>query len=163
MSRPSWDIHWMRVAKLAAEMSTCASGRRVGAVFVRDKRLLATGFNGVPSGYPHPPTCARREAGVPSGQGLELCVCAHAEANGIANAGRHGIKLEGCSVYVTTHPCGSCMGALANIGVKDVFYAEAYDDARSKSIAQYAGITLHHITHWDTDEEPSKTAPCSTC
>ncbi|MEO5368348.1 MAG: dCMP deaminase family protein, partial [Magnetococcus sp. WYHC-3] len=108
--RPSWDQHWMETAHLMAQMSTCASGRRVGAVFVRDKRLLATGFNGVPSGYPHPQHCARRLAGVPSGQGLDLCVCAHAEANGIANAARHGMRLEGATVYVTHQPCAGCMG-----------------------------------------------------
>ena len=100
----------MDVAGLAAQMSTCASGRRVGAVFVRGKRLLATGFNGVPSGYPHPDVCPRREANLPSGQGLELCVCAHVEANGIANAARYGVPLEGAVVYVTCQPCADCMG-----------------------------------------------------
>ncbi|MBF0588160.1 MAG: dCMP deaminase family protein [Magnetococcales bacterium] len=142
MKRPSWDRHWMETANLAAQMSTCASGRQVGAVFVRDKRLLATGFNGVPSGYPHPTSCPRREAGLPSGQGLEMCVCAHAEANGIANAARHGICLEGATVYVTCQPCGSCMGALANVGIRKVAFAGSYPDERSKGIAEYAGIEL---------------------
>ena len=107
--RPSWDRHWMSAAKLAADMCTCASGRKVGAAFVRDKRLLATGFNGVPSGYPHPETCKRRDLGLPSGEGLHLCVCAHAEANGVANAARYGMTLEGADCYVTTQPCSSCM------------------------------------------------------
>ena len=138
--RPSWDQHWMETARLAAQMSTCASGRKVGAVFVRGKRLLATGFNGVPASYPHPEVCARREAGLPSGQGLHLCLCAHAEANGIANAARYGMALEGATVYVTCQPCSSCMGALANVGIERVVYADSYPSERSDEIAQYAGI-----------------------
>jgi dCMP deaminase len=140
--RPSWDRHWMDAAMLAAQMSTCASGRRVGAAFVQGKRLLATGFNGVPSGYPHPLSCPRRDAGLPSGQGLELCVCAHAEANGIANAARYGVQLQGAVVYVTCQPCADCMGALANVGISRVVYGGPYPDERSKSIADYAGIEL---------------------
>ncbi|MBF0157947.1 MAG: dCMP deaminase family protein [Magnetococcales bacterium] len=141
-ARPSWDQHWMDAAHLAAQMSTCVSGRKVGAVFVRDKRLLATGFNGVPSGYPHPEVCARREAGVPSGQGLDLCVCAHAEMNGIANAARYGMTLEGATVYVTCQPCAACMGALANVGIRRVISGGSYPDPRSHEIAQWAHIEL---------------------
>ncbi|MBF0369851.1 MAG: dCMP deaminase family protein [Magnetococcales bacterium] len=143
--RPDWDQHWMEAAQLAAQMSTCASGRKVGAVFVRDKRLLATGFNGVPSGYPHPTTCARREAGVPSGQGLDLCVCAHAEANGVANAARYGMSLEGATVYVTCQPCAACMGMLANVGVNKVIFGGTYPDERSQGIADHAGIKLSSL------------------
>jgi dCMP deaminase len=141
-SRPSWDQHWLAAAELASEMCTCAAGRKVGAAFVMDKRLLATGFNGVPSGYPHPTTCPRRDAGLPSGQGLDLCVCAHAEANGIANAARYGVSLQGSTVYVTCQPCASCMGALANVGIARVVYKEPYPDDRSESIAVHAGIKL---------------------
>jgi dCMP deaminase len=144
-SRPSWDQHWLAAAELAAEMSTCAAGRKVGAAFVQDKRLLATGFNGVPSGYPHPKTCPRREAGLPSGQGLDMCVCAHAEANGVANAARYGVSLQGSTVYVTCQPCASCMGALANVGIARVVYSEPYPDDRSQDIANYAGIKLVRI------------------
>lgn len=142
MPRPTWDEHWMAAARLASEMSTCASGRKVGAVFVKDKRLLATGVNGVPSGYPHPESCPRRELGLPSGQGLELCVCAHAEANAIANAARHGIPLDGATVYVTCQPCGSCMGALANVGVRRVVFGGHYPDERTHAIAHHAVIDL---------------------
>nr|CRH06799.1 putative CMP/dCMP deaminase, zinc-binding [Candidatus Magnetococcus massalia] len=169
MSRPSWDQHWMKMARLAAEMSTCASGRQVGAVFVRDKRLLASGFNGVPSGYPHPEVCERRLRGIPSGQGLELCVCAHAEANGIANAARHGMKLEGSTVYVTAQPCGSCMGALANIGIARVVYAGSYPDPRSQDIARFAGIEVLALEEEGETptEEPAKEEPspngCKSC
>lgn len=132
----------MNMAHLAAQMSTCASGRKVGAVFVRDKRLLATGFNGVPSGYPHPLTCPRREAGLASGEGLKMCVCAHAEANGVANAARHGVAMLGATAYVTCQPCADCMGMLANVGVARVVYGGPYPDERSQGIAHHAGISL---------------------
>ncbi|WP_085444660.1 deoxycytidylate deaminase [Magnetofaba australis] len=169
MSRPGWDQHWMEAAALAAQMSTCASGRKVGAVFVRDKRLLATGFNGVPCGYPHPASCKRRDLGVPSGQQLELCACAHAEANGIANAARHGVKLEGATCYVTTQPCGACMGALANVGITRVIYAGAYPDPRSQDIARYAGIELLECDGQGNAHPPQAAsegggeAGCSSC
>lgn len=157
--RPSWDRHWINMAKLASEMSTCASGRKVGAVFVRDKRLLATGFNGVPSGTPHPSHCVRRDLGIPSGEGLHLCVCAHAEANGIANAARHGVSLEGATVYVTCQPCSGCMGSLANVGIKAVFFEGAYPDDRSQDIARYAGIELTCIGETDGNGTAAETPP----
>ncbi|MBF0622350.1 MAG: dCMP deaminase family protein [Magnetococcales bacterium] len=150
--RPNWDRHWMSAAELAAQMSTCASGRKVGAVFVRDKRLLATGFNGVPSGYPHPESCIRRERNIPSGEGLHLCVCAHAEANGIANAARHGIRLVDATVYVTCQPCAMCMGALANVGISKVMFAGDYPDDRTKDIADHAGIGLVRMSGSDDTE-----------
>lgn len=140
--RKSWDKHWMEAAKHAAEMSTCASGRKVGAVFVRDNRILATGFNGVPAKFPHPEKCARREAGIPSGEKLHMCGCAHAEANGIANAAREGISLKGSTLYCTTQPCDMCMGSLANVGVSEVLFEDGYPSTLSNQIAFYAGITL---------------------
>ncbi|MBF0156053.1 MAG: dCMP deaminase family protein [Magnetococcales bacterium] len=132
----------MDAAHLAAQMSTCASGRKVGSVFVRNNRLLATGFNGVPSGYPHPSVCNRRLAGIPSGERLDLCPCAHSETNGIANAARHGVSLEKSTVYVTCRPCGACMGMLANVGVSRVVFDGDYPDARSTEIAGFARIEL---------------------
>jgi len=140
--RKSWDQHWMEEAFHAAEMSTCAAGRKVGAVFVRDNRMLTTGFNGVPAGYPHPLVCARREAGVPSGEKLEMCGCAHAEANGIANAAREGVNLKDSSVYCTTEPCTMCMGALANVGISVVHFTNPYPHPMSKNIASFAGISV---------------------
>lgn len=141
--RKAWLQHWMEAARHAAEMCTCASGRKVGAVFVRDNRLLVTGFNGVPSKYPHPLVCVRREENVPSGEGLHKCPCAHAEANGIANAARDGVSLKGASVYVTTVPCSQCMGALANVGIKEVFFDQGYpDNDMSEDIASYASIPV---------------------
>ena len=141
--RKSWLQHWMEQARHSAEMSTCASGRKVGAVFIRDNRVLSTGVNGVPSKYPHPLVCIRREENIPSGEGLHKCACAHAEANGIANAAREGVSLKGTSVYVTTVPCGPCMGALANVGVKEIFFDQGYPDNKmSDEIAFHANIPV---------------------
>jgi len=135
----------MEEADHASEMSTCAAGRKVGAVFVRDNRVLTTGFNGVPAGYPHPTECVRKIQGVPSGQGLEMCGCAHAEANGIANAARVGVSLMDSTVYCTTEPCAMCMGALANVGIAEVVYRDPYHHVMSAKIASFAGITVSKI------------------
>jgi len=141
--RNSWFQHWMEAARHAAQMSTCAGGRKVGAVFIRNNRLVSTGFNGVPAKYPHPLVCLRKEAGIPSGEKLEMCGCAHAEANGIANAAREGVSLKDTTVYCTTEPCAMCMGALANVGVTEVVYEAPYHHEMSVSIAQHAGICVH--------------------
>jgi len=140
--RNSWNRFYMEMAISVAQMSTCAAGRKVGAVFVRDKRVLTTGFNGVPAGYPHPKECIRKIQGVPSGQGLEMCGCAHAEANGIANAARVGLSLMDSTLYTTTEPCSLCMGALANVGVKEVIYKDEYHHQISTDIAKYANIRV---------------------
>jgi len=130
----------MEAAEHAAEMSTCAAGREVGAVFVRDNRMLVTGFNGVPAKSPHPLVCIRRETNVPSGEKLDMCGCAHAEANGIANAAREGISLKNSTVYCTTEPCVMCSGALANVGISKIIYRDAYNSAMGADISRYAQI-----------------------
>jgi len=145
--RQSWPSHWMDAAFHAAQMSTCTAGRKVGAVFIKDNRMLTTGFNGVPAGYPHPEVCLRKKLQVPSGEKLEMCGCAHAEANGIANAARVGVSLKDSSLYCTTQPCVMCMGALANVGVKEIIYADTYPHGEmSEKIALHADINVHHIT-----------------
>lgn len=132
----------MAVAHLSAQMSTCVGGTRVGAVFMRNRRILSTGFNGVPRSFPHPETCARREAGVASGDGLHLCPCAHAEANAIANAANAGVSLAGATCYCTHKPCVSCMGALANVGVTEVLYDKDYPSSCADEIAMHADIRI---------------------
>ena len=140
--RKAWHQHWMETAQHAAEMSTCASGRKVGAVFVKDQRVVSTGFNGVPVNFPHPLVCVRREENIPSGQDLHKCACAHAEANGIANAARAGTSLLGSVLFCTTQPCAMCMGALANVGVKEVIYAEQYPHEMTERIRAAADIPM---------------------
>jgi len=142
MNRPHWQEHWMRMATLASEMSTCASGRKVGAVAVSNNRLLATGFNGVPSGSPHPEICLRRQQGVPSGTNYPLCGCQHAEANVVATSARHGVSLFSATIVCTTRPCSTCMGILANAGIERVIYRDEFNDPNSSAIAQHANIAV---------------------
>jgi len=143
--RKSWDRHFMDAATLAGEMCTCASGRKVGAAIVQDKRVVSTGFNGVPAGYPHPLVCVRREQNIPSGEGLHKCACQHAEANAVTNAARIGISLNGATCYSTVEPCGPCMGVLANAGIKEIVFEHNYPHKISSDIAKHAGIPVRKL------------------
>lgn len=144
--RPTWPEQHMAEADLAARMRTCCS-RAVGVVFVRDNRVLCTGFNGVPSKYPHPKVCARKVAGLPSGQGYDLCACLHAEMNGIANAAHEGICLKDAEAYCNLLPCWMCMGLMATAGINKVWYAEDYPNPeRPLEIAKLAGMEVCKYT-----------------
>lgn len=141
--RKSWDQHWMEKAIHDSEMSTCASGRRVGAIIVTpDNTFKSSGFNGVPRKFPHPEECERRKQGVPSGEKLDLCPCSHAESNAIDNAAREGHSTNGCILYCTTRPCVPCMGRLVNAGIRKVVYMEDYPQELSAKIAFYGGVEL---------------------
>ena len=142
MTRPSWDAHWMSMAATVSEMSTCASGRQVGAIAVSGCRFLASGFNGVPSGSPHPQVCVRRQQGVATGTNYQLCGCQHAEANVVANAARHGVSIYLATLVCTTQPCSTCMGILANAGISKVIYRDDFEDPNSAAIAQHAKIEM---------------------
>lgn len=144
--RPSWHEHWMKAAYNASEMATCPS-RAVGCVLVKDKRLLATGFNGVPSGYPHPTVCERKEQGFKTGERLDLCVCNHSEANALATAARHGIPVLGSTAYVTVQPCQQCMGLLVNAGIRLIIYDREYPNEKSITIAMHANIEVIQFEH----------------
>lgn len=139
--RPTWHRHWMSAAHLAKEMCTCKR-RAVGAVFVRDNRQLVSGFNGVPTKFPHPTICKRTELGLGTNVGLDLCPCAHAEANAVANAAKNGVSLDGATVYVTSYPCHNCMGQMANAGISAVYYEREYPSELTAEIARHAGIRL---------------------
>jgi len=148
--RPMWCTFFMQMARQVSQMSTCASDRKVGCVFVKDKRVVATSFNGVPLKYPHPKSCVRKEFGLESGHGLNHCVCAHAESNAIANAAYHGVALEGCNVCVTTKPCAGCAGVLVNAGISEVYYEQEYDSPKTEEIFKYAGVKIQPITRQNT-------------
>jgi dCMP deaminase len=143
--RPSWDETWLDVAFLLARRTQCASGRSVGAVLVRDNRILATGYNGVPVGVPHPEHCERRRLGLPSGENPHLCGCVHAEANALANAARHGVSLVGSTAYLTCAPCRACVGLMANAGVREVVTGGDYPDPAADALAQASGLTVRRV------------------
>lgn len=126
-------------------MSTCAGGRKVGAVAVIDGRQVITGVNGVPAGHPHPIVCRRRIEGIPSGVATHLCGCQHAEANIVANATRHGVCLRGATVYVTCQPCSVCMGQLVNAKIARIVFDGEYPDPEALKIAEYACVEVIQI------------------
>lgn len=146
-SRPSWDAYFMSIAHLVARRSTCLR-RKVGAVLVRDHRILATGYNGAPSGLRHclEVGCLREQMKVPSGQRHELCRALHAEQNVLIQAAYHGVSVAGSTLYCTNLPCIICTKMLINAGVVSIRYADGYPDELSRDMLEEAGIELRRCT-----------------
>ena len=144
--RPSWDEYFMRIAFEVATRSTCMR-RKVGCVLARSKRILATGYNGVPRGLPHceEAGCIRERNGVPSGQRHELCRGLHAEMNAFLQAAIHGVSVDGSELYSTTHPCVLCTKMLIQAGVRRVIAAEGYPDDLSADMLNEAGVEVERI------------------
>lgn len=142
-SRPSWDEYFMEICRLVATRSTCLR-RKVGAVVVRDNRILATGYNGAPAGLKHclDAGCLREKLGVPSGERHELCRGLHAEQNAIIQAAVYGISIAGSTFYLTNQPCSLCAKMLANAGVTRVVFDGDYPDELATGILHEAGIKL---------------------
>ena len=143
MKRPSWEAYFMQITNLVAQRSTC-SRRKVGAVLVKDKRILATGYNGAPSGLPHclDVGCLRDENNIPSGQRHELCRGLHAEQNVIIQAARDGIPIRGAALYCTTRPCVICAKMIINANISAVYYQEGYADELADQMLHEARIEL---------------------
>ena len=152
MSRILWPEYFMRIAFLVAERSTCLR-RQVGAVAVLDKRILATGYNGVPAGVTHCEQvgCLRDQLHIPSGERHELCRGLHAEQNVIIQAAVHGISLRGAELYCTTMPCLICSKMLINCGITHIYYAHGYHDPHGRAMLAEAKIecTELHIDPLD--------------
>ncbi|MCK4226242.1 cytidine/deoxycytidylate deaminase family protein [candidate division WOR-3 bacterium] len=144
MSRPSWDEYFMQITELVASRATCLR-RKVGAVLVRNKRILTTGYNGPPSGIEHCEKrggCMRDELDIPSGERMELSRAIHAEQNAIIQAAKMGISIENSTLYVSTHPCFTCAKMLINAGVKKIIYKEGYPDSFAEEILKEAGVEV---------------------
>lgn len=142
--RKTWEQYFMEIAYLVATRSTCLR-RSVGAVAVsEDNRILGTGYNGALPGAPHCDQvgCLREQMGIPSGQRQEICRAQHAEANVCNFAARHGVALDGATIYVTNQPCSTCIKALATSGVKKVVYDGDYPDPFAVKIAEEVGMIL---------------------
>ena len=131
----------MDITCLVAQRSTCLR-RKVGAIAVKDKRILATGYNGAPAGVPHclEAGCLRDQLGIPSGQRHEICRGLHAEQNVIVQAAVHGISLKGAEIYCTHQPCLICTKMLINCGITKVYFLEAYPDELAAAMIREAGI-----------------------
>ncbi|MDI3531631.1 MAG: dCMP deaminase [Candidatus Atribacteria bacterium] len=143
VKRPEWDEYFMSIAELVSSRSTCLR-RKVGAVLVREKRILATGYNGVPSGIKHCTleTCLRSKQGVPSGKQQELCRGLHAEQNVIIQAALHGVSTRGATLYCTHKPCILCAKMIINAGIVRVVYQNHYPDPLADEMLQEAGIEM---------------------
>jgi dCMP deaminase len=141
--RPSWDEYFLSITQHVAQRSTCLR-RKVGAILVRDKRIIATGYNGVPAGIRHCDLvgCLRDQLQVPSGERHELCRGLHAEQNAIVQASTHGVSIEGASLYCTNMPCSICSKMLINAKIKTIYYAEGYPDALADEMLAEAGIEV---------------------
>lgn len=141
--RPGWDEYFMRFARLAAERSSCMR-RQVGAVIVRDRRVVATGYNGAPAGVRHcrETGCLREKLKVPSGERHELCRGLHAEQNAIIQAALHGVSTQESAVYCTNLPCIICAKMLINAGIREVVMGDGYPDELTAEMLGEAGVAL---------------------
>ena len=158
MPRPSWDEYFMRIACDVARRATCLR-RQVGAILVKDKRILATGYNGAPSGLRHCEEvgCLREQHNVPSGERHELCRGLHAEMNAFLQAAVHGVSSHGAVLYTTTYPCSLCAKMIINAGVRRVVVAGAYPDPLATALLEEAGIPVERFS--PPEDEPADAAP----
>lgn len=145
-TRPSWDEYFMDITRRVATRSTCLR-RVVGAILVHDKRIIASGYNGGPSGLAHclDIGCLREKLGIPSGQQHELCRGIHAEQNAIIQAARYGVSIEGSVLYCTTQPCTQCTKMLINAGITEIVYAEGYPDDLARELLEESGIIVRRF------------------
>jgi dCMP deaminase len=143
--RPEFDTYCLKIASVVAERSTCRR-HHVGAVAVKDKHILTTGYNGAPAGLPDclELGCLRDELGIPSGQRHEICRAIHAEQNVIIQAALHGVSLEGSTIYCTHTPCVLCAKMLVNARIKRFVSFGRYADDSFVSLFKEAGIEFDH-------------------
>lgn len=141
--RPSWDEYFMSIARLVAGRATCLR-RKVGAVIVKDRRILATGYNGAPAGLPHcsETGCVRERMNIPSGERHELCRGIHAEQNGIIQSANYGTGIAGATIYTTHHPCSVCAKMIINAGIVRVVSDDGYPDDLAADMLGESGIEV---------------------
>lgn len=145
-TRPGWDAYFMEIAKLVAKRSTCLR-RKVGALVVKDRRILATGYNGTPSGIRHCSEvgCLREKLKVSSGERHELCRGLHAEQNVLLQASLHGVSLKESSIYVTNQPCIICTKMIINAGIREVVMSDNYPDPMALAFLKEAKIKVRKV------------------
>ena len=143
MKRPSWDDYFMEMTKLTATRSSCLR-RHVGAVLVKDTRVIATGYNGAPAGVTHCEVtgCLRQKLNVPSGERHELCRGLHAEQNAIIQAALYGVSTEGATLYCTTKPCSICTKMIINAKITKIVYEEYYEDSLADELLKDTDIRI---------------------
>lgn len=155
-----WDIRFMELCKAISNWSSCyQEGRKIGAIIVKNKRILTTGYNGAPSGLlscMERGECLRRNLNIPSGTRQELCYAIHAEQNAIIQAAKLGISIDGATLYCTHQPCVICAKMIINAGIVRVVYAEGYPDEFSVELLNQASVLLEHYI--PAEKDPNKPA-----
>ncbi len=146
MTRPDWDSYFMKIAEDVSTRSTCIR-RSVGAIIVKEKRILSTGYNGAPTNISHctPETCLRTKYNVPSGERHELCRGLHAEQNAIIQAAFHGVSINGATIYITHQPCSICTKMSINAGIRKIVCAAPYHDPLAEEMIREADIALEYL------------------
>jgi len=159
VARPSWDEYFIKIAHDVAERATCIR-RKVGAILVKNKRILATGYNGAPMGLRHCDEmgCIRDQQNVPSGERHELCRGLHAEMNAFLQAAVHGVSSQGSTLYTTIYPCSLCAKMIINAGVTRLVEAGDYPDELARELLEEAGIHVEHIDFPKAEKAPATRA-----
>jgi dCMP deaminase len=149
-TRPSWDAYFMEIVKVTGTRSTCIR-RSVGAILVRDNRILASGYNGVPKGLPHCDKvgCLREKLKVPSGERHEICRGLHAEQNVIIQAALYGVPISGATIYCTNKPCSICTKMLINAEIEKIVYLNDYPDTLADELLSQTDIRIRQFTGED--------------
>jgi dCMP deaminase len=155
MQRPDNDTYFMRMADLVATRSTCLR-RQVGAVVVKEKRVLSTGYNGAPRGLRHCAEvgCVRQQANIESGTRHELCRGVHAEQNAVIQAAYFGVSIKDSTIYTTNFPCAMCTKILVNAGITEIVYKDEYIDPLSREILDESGIGVRQYRPPPEADEP---------
>jgi len=143
MKRPSWDEYFMEIVEIIKSRSTCLR-RQVGALIVKDKRILTSGYNGAPSGCKHcsESGCIRDDLNIPSGERHELCRATHAEQNAIAQAAYSGTSVKDSTLYITAQPCVLCAKLAINAGIEKIIYQGDYPDELAMQLLKEAGVRI---------------------
>ena len=155
--RPSWDEYFMQITQLVATRGTCLR-RQVGAILVKDKKILTTGYNGPPPGLPHCEEkggCLREKLGVPSGERHEISRAVHAEQNAIIQAAVSGVSVSGATLYCTNHPCILCTKMLIAAGIREFVIMNGYSDELAKDMMDEAGIEVRYWNNSRVGQDPS--------
>ena len=151
-----WDDRFVEMARLVSGWASCyQQDRKIGAVIVRDKRVMTTGYNGAPAGMKtckERGECLRRKLGIESGTRAEVCYAAHAEQNAILQAARLGISIDGATLYCTHQPCSVCAKMIVNAGIRRVVYEQGYPDAFSLEIFRETGVELEKYEEHENEK-----------
>ena len=153
--RPSWQDYFLEITRLVAKRSTCLR-RNVGALIVKDKRILATGYNGAPTGLSHclDVGCMRENLAIPPGERHEICRGIHAEQNVILQAALYGVSIKGAVLYCTHQPCALCAKMAINAGISRIIYSGDYPDELAAKMLKEAGVELVRVDFASELQQP---------